>query len=141
MSLLGIFKGKELVVEELNKYISIVLQVKHSENDHVYYQRSKFRNCRLQDFENRQFAVLETKIEHYERRLCPDLDDYKVQNLRNMDNYVSFSINIEKCTKNCNLFDNSMFDDIMSKVYFTLYYLQESAELNNYDLGSRPTVV
>ena len=81
------------------------------------------------------------KSKHYERRLCPDLDDYKVENLRNMDSYVSFSINIEKCTKDCKQFDDKGFDEIMNKVYFTLYYLQESAELNNYDLGSRPTVV
>ena len=53
LSLLGLFKDGHLVAEELSKYISIVLQVKHTDEDDIYYQRSKFRKCRLEDFEDR----------------------------------------------------------------------------------------
>ena len=81
----------------------------------------------------------------FEKRLCPSTKDYSVKNLRGMDDMIDFRVNIEKCNTrinpNCKVVTDEEFDEIMKKMYFTVNYLQESAELNNYELDERPTVV
>ena len=127
------------VLKGIDQYLTIVLQVREKMRRRYSYTRTPFRLCKVEDFKKRKLLVQKRGQDRFEKRFCPDTEEYRVQNLRNMEGVISFSVNIEKCNvasnPNCKNIENEQFDKIMKNLYFTLNYLQESAELNNYDLG------
>ena len=112
---IDIFKSKtdrknlEYDFGKLSKYVKFRLKMrkreggKHLWSDRDEYWRIDFRQCTIQDFNERNFFPKPEEIAVYEYRMCPDIgflkDELAVRNGYSNITRTSFSFEIEKCDK------------------------------------------
>ena len=133
---------------KLKNYIEIMIHIYiRTDNGKQHIYRS-FRNCRVSDFENRNYFPDEAFQEDLSKKnLCPDIqpDDelYRLESkYSNRTFRQSFSVEIMKCTNdtNPNCKDDIEIEQFLKQFYFTMYTLQERADFVDTNYGKYPLI-